>query len=233
MIALLLLLFSHAAAAHDFWVQPDDFRCPSFYRLMVGHGPDRQVSPIPARRIVRSETIDGIAVLETDNKAQSHLPAPRFNDYLRAEGLMPALELRQRTQRMQTDGSEIYSRHAKAILQSAKPAQIGMILEIVPEADPYSLPDGAALPVRLYFRGLPLPGAQIKLTDLGRDDVPFATGLTDPQGRARFTMPRRGAWLLSTVWTEALAPERETDFETFFSSLSFGFDKAGPPPVKC
>jgi len=33
-------------------------------------------------------------VLETDDRAQSHLPAIRFNDYLRAEGLTAALEQR-------------------------------------------------------------------------------------------------------------------------------------------
>jgi hypothetical protein len=79
--------------------------------LQVGHGPYRQRSPIPLRRIERFEAItpsgalvnlrerlhpgagteDGnlqfkdpgsyVLVLETDNRAQSHLPAIRFNDY--------------------------------------------------------------------------------------------------------------------------------------------------------
>jgi hypothetical protein len=36
-------------------------------------------------------------------------------------------------------------------------------------------------------------------------------------------MPRSGSWLLNVIWTKPLAASDETDFETVFSSLSFGF----------
>src|SRR5690349_20677426 len=115
--------------------------------LQVGHGPSRQRSPISLSRITHFDAIaptgakidlrnalqlgdneaDGhlrfdapgayVLVLETDARAQSHLPAIRFNDYLRSEGLSPALEQRERTHRMDADGSEHYSRAAKSIVQ--------------------------------------------------------------------------------------------------------------------
>ena len=40
-----------------------------------------------------------VVVLATDNHARSDLPADRFNEYLRAEGLTPALAVRERTGR--------------------------------------------------------------------------------------------------------------------------------------
>jgi hypothetical protein len=46
---------------------------------------------------------------------------------------------------------------------------------------------------------------------------------TDDNGRATFGMPSSGSWLLNVIWTKPLAPAEETDFETLFSSLSFGF----------
>jgi hypothetical protein len=104
-----------------------------------------------------------------------------------AEGLTPALEQRERTHRMDADGSENYSRLAKSIVQ------VGTL-------------DA---------------GSQAQVTKpLG---LPLEMQLTDRAGRASFTMPRDGTWLLNVIWTRPLPRSRETDFETIFSSLSFGF----------
>ena len=243
----------------EYWLQPD---AVTPVTLQVGHGPFRQRSPIQLGRIVRfaaicpdgapidlhgnlhlgAATEDGnlrlrapgayVVVLETDDRAQSHLPAIRFNDYLRVEGLTPALAQRERTHRMDTDGSENYSRRAKSIVQVGLPgtgsqAQVtrplGLPLEIVPEVSPYAQPRPASLPVRVMYEGRPLAGALIKLTNLAHDAAPLETHLTDQAGRATFTMPSTGTWLLNVIWTKVLPSSRETDFETVFSSLSFGF----------
>jgi uncharacterized GH25 family protein len=96
-------------------------------------------------------------------------------------------------------------------------------LEIVPEVSPYTQPRPASLPVRVMYEGRPLAGALIKLTNLAHDAAPLETHLTDQVGRATFTMPGTGTWLLNVIWTKVLPSSRETDFETVFSSLSFGF----------
>lgn len=236
--------------------------------LQVGHGPFRQRTPIALRRIARFQAIapdgaridlraglhlgdaasDGdfrlsgagtyMLVLETDDKAQSHLPAIRFNDYLAVEGLTPALRQRQAMGRTTAEGSENYGRRAKALVQIGPPSAasaailkpVGLTLEIVPERSPYALPRAATLPVRVFFyQGRPLAGALVKLTDLARDAAPFEMHRTDATGRARFTLPAQGSWLLNTIWTQPLPPSRETDFETIFSSLSFGFPTSMPP----
>jgi uncharacterized GH25 family protein len=178
-----------------------------------------------------------VLLLETDNRAQSHLPAIRFNDYLQSEGLTPALEERRRSRRTDADGSETYSRRAKALVHVG-PADaadmrevtepLGLTLEIVPEVNPYTEPRPATLPVKVLFEGRPLPGATVKLTQLEHDEAPFETHLTDPAGRAVFGMPTRGSWLLNVVWTQVSPQSSATDFETVFSSLSFGFSAVGP-----
>ncbi len=253
-------------AAHDFWLEPDDYWVDPdvliSMTLQVGHGPFRQRSPIPARRITRFQALapdgtpidlrdqlrlghaaeDGdfrlkkpgvyVLVLQTDDQAQSHLPSIRFNEYLKVEGLTPALEQRARMHLTDADGSERYSRCAKSIVQvgpsvpgshSQVDRAIGLPLEIVPEANPYAVPRPAVLPVRVIYAGRPLGGALVKLTNLDDDASPLEVHLTDPEGRATFTMPSSGAWLLNVIWTKVLPPSDETDFETVFSSLSFGF----------
>ena len=100
---------------------------------------------------------------------------------------------------------------------------IGLPLEIVPEMSPYDVPRPAALSVVVLYEGRALAGALVKLTDLRVDASPFEMHLTDRDGRARFAMPSSGAWLLNVIWTRALTRADDVDFETVFSSLSFGF----------
>lgn len=257
------------AAAHDFWIQPDAYwtrpGAATPLTLQVGHGPDRQRSPLPASRITRfdarapdgttidlratlhpgGERDDGtlrfaapglyVVALATDHRAQSHLPALRFNDYLRAEGLTPAIDARMRAHRIDVDGSERYGRRAKALLQVGAPdaasqaqatAPIGLTLEIVPDVDPYAVPRTELLPVRVLYEGRPLPGALVKLTDLEHDGKPVAMHRTDAAGRAFFDMPARGQWQFNVIWTKPLPNTEETDFDTVLSSLSFGFADA-------
>ena len=268
-----LLVFSRASlvAAHDFWVQPNEYRVDpdalTSMTLQVGHGRFRQRSPIPAQRIIRfwaiapegavadlrgrlrlgrpAEDADFrlkkpgtyVLLLQTDDHAQSHLPSIRFNDYLKVEGLTPALEQRARLHLMDADGSERYSRCAKSIVQvgplgagsqSQVTKPMGLPLEIVPEVSPYGVPRSGTLPVRVIYAGRPLAGALVKLTNLEHDASPLEVILTDHEGRATFTVPGSGRWLLNVIWTKPLPASEEADFETVFSSLSFGFT-SGPP----
>jgi uncharacterized GH25 family protein len=242
----------------DYWVIPG---VDGSFTLQVGHGPFRQRSLIPLSRILRFEgigpeelgvdlrprlqlggrTSDGatdfpkqgtyVLVLQTDTRAYSLLPAIRFNDYLRYEGLTPALDYRERTHRMAMDGSEKYSRQAKALLQVGKPSgpqpqvtkPVGLVLEIVPDVDPYATPRPKTLPVHVLYRGRRLAGALVMLTNLEHDANPVEVHLTDRNGEAEFATPPSGEWLLNVIWTEVTPPSSDTDFETTFSSLSFGF----------
>jgi uncharacterized GH25 family protein len=235
--------------------------------LEVGDGATRQRSQVPTRRIMRFAAVapDGtvtdlknrlrtepgfdarvgfdasgvhVLVLETDNRARSYLSAGAFNQYLRDEGLTPALELRSRTGRLSAGAAEKYKRCAKTMIQVGEPARTpdgaapaGVSLEIVPEVNPYATPRPPALSIRVIYEGRPLGGASVKLTDLDRDIEPLETRITDRAGRAVFPMPTAGSWLLSTVWTQPLEMGDEADFETTFSSLSFGFPANGAAGV--
>lgn len=262
---LLTLLISHAANAHEFWLQPAQFRWQAAQSmplsLLTGHGTQSERSLISSRRILRLEAIApggevnellsklhlgdtagdahleferaGVYViaLATDNQARSDLPANRFNDYLRAEGLTPALMERERTGRTHAEGSERYSRQAKSIVQVGGPTQDqthvtrprGLRLEIVPEISPYATPKPAQLPVRVMFEGRTLAGALVKMSDLTHDSHAVSSHVTDAEGRAVFDLPSHGRWLLHVTWTQPLPSIDEADFDTVFSSLTFGF----------
>lgn len=241
----------------QYWSQPN---ASTPITLQLGHGAERQRSQIRSNRIsrfvavapdgtshdIRSElhlrgaNDDGrlnfetpgtyVVVLETDNGGRSALPANRFNEYARHEGLTAALEYRERMGKMTADTAESYRRVSKAIVQKGLldgnaqthvTTPVGLTLEIVPERSPYA--GGGDLPVRVFFKGQPLAGALVKLTQLEHDDAPIEERRTDSSGRASFSLTQRGTWLLNVVWTERAVAEADVDFDTTFSSLTFGF----------
>ncbi|MBA3667388.1 MAG: DUF4198 domain-containing protein [Sphingomonas sp.] len=169
------------------------------------------------------------------NYAFSDLPAIRFNDYAKVEGLALVIAARERSRTTGTPGRERYSRRAKALIQvGAQTAAnqhfatrpIGLKLEIVPERNPYALDASRMLPVHVIYNGRRLANATVKLTNLADDAKPVAIAITDRAGRARFRIPVSGNWLLNSVWSEPVAGVPQVDFDTTFSSLTFGFPGA-------
>lgn len=163
--------------------------------------------------------------------AASDLPAIRFNDYAKAEGLALVMANRQRAGTNNASGRERYSRRGKALVQvgAQTPADaafatrpIGLKLEIVPERSPYGLDATRILPLRVLYKGHRLAGATVKLTSLEFDSKPIATAVTDRDGRARFRVPAVGDWLVNVIWSEPIGGDGE--FDTTFSSMTFGYD---------
>jgi uncharacterized GH25 family protein len=161
----------------------------------------------------------------------SDLPFLRFNDYVATEGLTPIATYRTRTGTQKSNGRELYSRRAKAIIQIGpvdpqgaarvtKP--IGLSLEIVPERHPLLLKPGEKLPIRVLFNRRPLAGALVKLTDLDADAVAVAIMKTDAAGRASFMIPHKGSWQFNIVWAEVISGNPSAEYVTTFSSLTFG-----------
>lgn len=163
--------------------------------------------------------------------AASELPYLRFNQYLAEEGLTPIQANRKRTNTERSNGKEQYSRRAKSIVQvgpvdAASIARVtrpvGLSLEIVPERHPGTLKTGEALPVRVYYNRKPLAGALVKLTNLNDDDKPLKTQRTNAAGRTSFIVPRTGSWQFNVVWADVTTGNPAADYNTVFSSLSFG-----------
>jgi hypothetical protein len=171
----------------------------------------------------------GYVVVLQSTETPSQLPFLRFNDYVKTEGITPIIATRQRLGLEKTDGREVYSRRAKAIVQvgpvnAASIARVTrptkMLLEIVPGKHPQALGADRMMPVQVLFQNRPLAGALVKITDLAADAEPVATQRTDKDGRTSFRIPRAGKWQMNVVWS---VPEGGSDplFRTTFSSLTF------------
>lgn len=263
--ALGLLMIAVPSAGHDFWIQPAKFQVapgtPLAFAFEIGHGRFRErwnnnqriVSLIDfhrgARRDLRPQLRSGggfdlavggataglHVIAMQSNYATSELPAIRFNDYAREEGLVPILAARKAGGKTNTPGRERYSRRAKALIQvgPVDPATrafatrpVGLKLEIVPDRDPYALGANRVLPMHVLYNGRRVPNATVKLTNLGSDERPVAVAVTDRAGQARFRVPATGTWLINVIWSEPVRNDPKVEFDTTFSSLTFGYDRA-------
>lgn len=175
---------------------------------------------------------NGLYVIAVEtNHAVSDLPAEQFTEYAKTEGLTPALNHRIMNKTTASNGREIYSRRAKSLIRvgtNGGPADpratraIGLTLEIVPERDPYVLGKSRSLPIHVLYEGKRLAGATVKLTNLESDEKPISVMKTDKAGRATFRIPESGTWLMNVVWTKPISGRPNADFDTIFSSLTFG-----------
>jgi uncharacterized GH25 family protein len=188
--------------------------------------------PTPDQDAILSFSAPGTQMLLFESTdALSNLPSIRYNDYAKVEGLTPALEYRAKTGQTEANGRESYSRRCKALIEvgaGGKPnpaitRPVGFTLEIVPAISPYALKPGQMLPVQVLYQGRPLAGALVKLTNLEFDVRPVSMHLTDASGHAQFEIPRTGDWLLNVIWTRPIRDNPNADFETTFSSLTFGY----------
>lgn len=156
------------------------------------------------------------------------LDADKFNAYIHEEGLIPAIEQRRAANMESSPGRESYSRVGKIIFErgdapdETAASPVGARLEIVPDTNPRLLQPGSPLTVRVLYQGAPLAGAKVTIESLTSGLIPPADALTDSVGRAGFSIPHRGAWKLTTVWTKP-ATVQSFDFDTTFSSLTFSF----------
>jgi uncharacterized GH25 family protein len=106
-------------------------------------------------------------------------------------------------------------------MQHKQRRAIGLTLEITPEVNPYALPPGAPLVLRVDWHGRPLAGASVVLEPLDGAVAHGTPVITDAAGRVRFPHPGPGRWRANVVWTQPITHPR-AEFDTVFSSLTFG-----------
>lgn len=163
----------------------------------------------------------------TTEPSEIVLPADKFNDYLRAEGLQSVLRERARTGRSETEGRERYRRNIKTLVQVGTrgdptyAARTGQRLEILPLSDPARARSGEPLAFRLLFDGRPLPGALVKFWHRQGEQVLLQSATTDREGRVAFTPHAGGPWMASVVHMVAATGSPAHDWDSFWGNLTF------------
>ncbi len=198
--------------------------------VLVGPAGEAEVLGLPrmdpAGFVVAAEP--GLHLLVYDsNHARLTLEGDRFEQHLAEQGLERVSALRKERGESAKTAREIYSRCAKALLQVGKKEagqgghdrRLGLELELVPLADPYTLAGGGPLPLLLLYQGKPLAGARVEArTPAGAAPV---SGRTDADGRLVLSLPGPGFWLVKAVHMVEAPAGKDADWESFWASLTF------------
>lgn len=168
------------------------------------------------------------------------LPADKFEEALKKEGLERISELRRARGESDRPSREVFSRCAKSLVRvgvgapsaaSTPPIPgverpLGLDLELIPERDPSAPLAGGELPVKLLYRGKPLAGALVIALHPGksggdRGELAELSARTDRDGRVRLALPEAGFWLVKSVHMVPAQPGAGIDWESLWASLTF------------
>ena len=235
--------------AHDMWIEPATFAPETGQvvgvRLRVGQ--DLLGDPLPRnsplinqfiaedtsgrRPVVGREGADpagfvrvatpGLLVIGyRSNPSTVELPAAKFNQYLKEEGLEAIAALRASRNESGAKATDLFSRCAKSLLSSGSSTlpdrPLGFTLELVAERNPYAIRAGDDLPVRLTYENRPLAGALVVAINR-LNPAEKHSARTDKNGRVRFRLQQGGMWLIKSVH---MVPANAA-WSSYWASLTF------------
>ncbi len=251
----LILASSVSLTAHDMWIEPSAFLpdVGKIIGLRLRVGQDLLGDPIPRdpalidqfisvdstgrKPVIGRDGADPAGLVRVaapgmmivgyrSNPSPVVLPAAKFNQYLKEEGLDAIADLRARRNQTGNDAGEIFSRCAKTLISSGTPANseadrsLGFTLELVSQKNPYTLRAGDDFPVSLTYEGHPLAGAQVVAMNRLNPESRL-TARTDRNGRVTFRLPENGMWLIKAVHMIPAPTGANADWASFWASLTF------------
>ena len=254
-VALALALSAAPLAAHDMWIEPTDFvpNAGKVIGVRLRIGQDFLGDPLPRDPALIDQFIsvdstgrkpvyghdggDPAGLMRVTEPGllilgyQSHpspvvLPAAKFNQYLKDEGLDAISELRARRNQTNSDAKEIFSRCAKSLVRYGMPTDaqadrvLGFTLELVSERNPYTLRAGENLPLSLTYEGRPLPGVLVVAMNHA-NPMAKITSRTDSKGHVTLRLPQEGIWLIKAVHMIPAPPDVLADWESLWASVTF------------
>ncbi len=154
------------------------------------------------------------------------LKANEFNEYLLHDGLKNIYELRKKEGILHEDAVEYYSKYSKTIIQAGNQLDetpckpLNIVLEIIPQSNPYRLKQGDKLTVSVLFRGKPLIDAELSWSFPGRGEQFAGTTRTDTDGNAIVPLAKAGPYVIRMTHMEWVKKQTH-EWESYWASLTF------------
>lgn len=235
LLMVVLLVTAPSLRAHDFWLEPSNFRPAAGETVMIALrvGENLEGDPVPRRtaRIVRfiardaagerpveglenedpagMTRVDGPTVVAYEGKPTPHvITREKFEQFTREEGV---------THLAKKAGDEVrerFTRYVKTILGEPTAAieqPLGMRFELVPDRDLRSF--------RLLYEGKPLRGALVIAMQDGGAKRHEAR--SDAKGRVTLPTGDAGVWLVKAVHLVAAPADSESTWESLWASVTF------------
>lgn len=157
------------------------------------------------------------------------LEASQFNAYLKEDGLINAIDFRQKNKLEDSPGKELYQRSVKTLIQvgSAKndcfKQPTDLPLDIIPKANPYTLKNNQRLALKILYKKKPLANYSIKLWHRINNSTIQQNLTTDQKGEINFSVHTAGKWMVSTIRISHLDNNPQADWQSYWGSLTWGY----------
>jgi Domain of unknown function (DUF4198) len=159
------------------------------------------------------------------------MKADDFRDYLTEEKLDEITKMIEDRKETEQAAVERYAKWAKTVVDvgaqdEAKDGDdsweepMGQPFEIVPLRHPNRIAPGGELPIRVLFRGEPLPGVNV-IGARASGPPREITTRTDEKGEATVTVSAPGRWYLRALHMIRLEDDPEMHWESFWCTLTF------------
>lgn len=157
------------------------------------------------------------------------LPADKFNEYLKEDGLEDAALYRKEHGESDSVGTEHYQRNCKTLLQVGDHKsdnyrkRTDMPVDIVPLNHPYHIKKSGELGLKVFFKDQPLANHLVRIWQRVNGKVNTKDLTTDAQGELRFTVQALGKWMASTVQMERAPATDTVQWQSYWGSLTWGY----------
>jgi len=198
-------------------------------------GVDDDLSPV-----VTDATGDSIEYLMIDegtnlvafnsNNSFIELEPLKFEEYLKEDGLMDALEFRKKNNETGCNGREFYQRCAKTLLQVGDLKDktflftTDLAIDIIPYTNPYQVSSNELFRAKVLYKRSPMRNGLVKVWNRVKNKTVKKELRTDANGDIAFRITTKGKWMLSTVKMERLTDNPVADWQSYRGSLTWGYE---------
>ena len=163
------------------------------------------------------------------NPSFSDEPAEQFNAYLKDQGLDDVYNKRKKSNTLEKNGTEFYTRYSKVLLQAGKRTDdtykkvAGLPIEIIPQQNPYTRKVGDPVKFIVRYNGRPLFGALVKVFNRNNNRTNIQTIYTQQDGSIETHISNTGAWMLNVVHMIP-STDPKAEWQSYWGSLTFGIE---------
>ena len=164
------------------------------------------------------------------NNAFIEMEPSKFDEYLKEDRLLNALEYRKQNNEAGCSGREFYQRCAKTLIQvgDIKDKTFSfateLVIDIIPFSNPYQLNNNELFRAKIFFKRSPLANALVKLWHRANNKTVKKEVTTDANGEIVFRVTTKGKWMISTVKMERLHDNPIADWQSYWGSLTWGYE---------
>ena len=164
------------------------------------------------------------------NNSFINLEPGTFNEYLEEDGLTNAIEYRKKNNEMGCNGREFYQRCAKTLLQVGDVKDktfsfaTDLVVDIIPYSNPYQLTNKELFRAKIFYKRSPLINSLVKVWHRLKDKTVKKEFRTDTNGEIVFPVTLSGKWMISTVKMERLFDNPVCDWQSYWGSLTWGYE---------